>query len=53
MGWTPNPSASTIQGVGIDHRRLHVTMAQQLLHRFGREARNAETGFRLRTLKGQ
>ncbi len=33
IGRTPNPLASAIQDMGIDHRRFHVTMAQQLLHR--------------------
>ncbi len=36
-------SSPAIQDLGIDHRRFHVTMAQQPLHRFGREARNAES----------
>ncbi len=42
-----------IQHMGVEHGGAHVTMAQQLLHRFGPEARNAESRLRLRTLKGQ
>ncbi len=51
IGRTPNPLASAIQDVGIDHRRFHVTMAQQLLHRFGRKARNAESQVETKNLK--
>ncbi len=40
-----------IQDVGIDHRRFHVTMAHQLLHRFGREARNAESQVQTENIK--
>ncbi len=29
----PHAEAATVQDVGIDHRRAHVAMAQQLLHR--------------------
>ncbi len=31
IGRTPNPLASAIQDMGIDHRRFHVTHSQSLL----------------------
>ena len=53
IGRTPNPLAAAIQDVGIDHCRFYVAIAQQLLHRFGFEARKAESRWRLRKIEGQ
>jgi len=51
IGRASNLLASAIQDVGIAHRRFHITMAQQLLHRLGRKARNAESRVQIENLK--
>ena len=39
--WARHPAATTIQDVGVDHRRLHVVVTQQFLHRSLTRSRRA------------